>query len=150
MSTINSCAAALRINRLEERDHLLVVAVHEVDLDALDPHRLVLREHRVHPRFQRTPVRPYPDADAALPRMVDQHRQVELRDRAGDVGFGIEATIAGAAHVPAVVDQHVLQLQCCGMVDVAPDRRGVHAGIRHVRRHAAGPPVPRGPARLDP
>ena len=135
---------------VEEGDHFLVVAVHEVDLDALDAHVAIPREDFVHARFQRLPVRPHPDADAALARVFDHRGQVQLRYRAQDVGLRVVQAVAEAAHVPAVVDQHVLQLQRRGVVDVALDRRGVHARVRHVRGQATRPPVPGGLAGADP
>ena len=82
--------------------------------------------------------------------MVDQARQIEPGDRHRDVRVGVEPTIAGAAHVPAVVDDHVVELQRGCVLDVTSDRRGVHAGVRHVRRQAAGPPVPGALAWPDP
>ena len=69
----------------EEVDHLLIVAVHEVEHHPFDAPLVVERERPVHVGLGRPPVHPEADLDA-LGRGVTEHlAEVEARDAPGDV-----------------------------------------------------------------
>jgi hypothetical protein len=78
--------AGLGQQAVVEVDHLLVVAVHEVDLDPLQAPLFIERQGLVHLGVHRLPVGPDPQPDLALGGVGDQARHVDLGDGLGEVG----------------------------------------------------------------
>ena len=69
-------------------DHLLVVTVHEVDLDAGDAPFLEEGERLVHLFRDVIPARPEQDVDVEFVRVLHDGGDVNLGNRLGEVGFG--------------------------------------------------------------
>ena len=63
-------------------DHLLVVAVEEVDHQSFDAPRFVERKSFFQVLAERLPMHPQPDADAALAGVVDDFRAARISGRA--------------------------------------------------------------------
>ena len=126
---------------LVEVDHPLVLALHEVDLDALHAPARELVERRLHLLVQRLPHDPQDQPDVALLRVRRQRGHVDLgRDRH-----------QVAQLVPALVQDDVRDAVLRGEVDVVLVGLGVDA---RPERHAVDvvrvPPVPGHLARPDP
>ena len=85
-------------------DHPLVVALHEIDLDAFYTPFFELIQGRIHMIFERLPGHPEDDADVLLPPVFNQPFQVDLGD-------GVEQ-VAGLDVVPAFVKDDVFQPVC--------------------------------------
>src|SRR3954468_443868 len=135
-----------------ELDHLLVVAVHEINLDALDAESLVKWEGFVHLVSYQSPVQPDEDADVLRARVRDEPRQIYFGDRLRDVGLEVHPlAVAREMAVPARVNQHVLKPHRGRQVYVSLHRRVVHPGCERCPfNDLAGPPVPGSLAGPDP
>ena len=77
------CLAAFFTVWSVEIHHLLVVAVHEVDLHPGDAPLLVERERLVHLRLDAVPAGPQQDLQVALARQLHEARDVNIPSRAG-------------------------------------------------------------------
>ncbi len=131
---------------LVEVHHLLIVAVHVVDLHPLDPPLLIERERHVHLIAHVLPHDPEDDADVLRVGVADDLRQVDLRDRGGDVLVGIVVRA-----VPFGIDQQVLEPDRGGEIDVVLHRRGVHPALEGPALDGTRrPPGPGDLARSDP
>ena len=76
-----------------ERDHLLVVAIHEVHLDALQPKLLIKRQCLVHLVGKRAPVDPDEQPNAAPTTIIDERGQIDVGYAASDVRARIALTV---------------------------------------------------------
>ena len=127
---------------LVEAHHLLVGALHEVDLDALDAPVAVGVEDPLEVPFHGVPQRPEHHADPLLAAVADQLRKVHLRTRFADVE---------RAHGPPLVEQDVFDAVAGGEVDVVFVGLRVDSGAEidavEVERV---PPLPRNLARPHP
>jgi hypothetical protein len=129
-----------------EGHHLLVLAVHVVDLDALDPPPLVEREGLVHRVPQVLPVEPEQDPDVAFRTVGHETGDVHPRDRRRDIGV-----VVAMAPVPLGVDEDVLEFELRREVDEMAEGRVVHPDLEiDVWDVGAAPPIPGHLARLDP
>ena len=132
---------------LVEVDHLLIVGVHEVDLDAGDAPLLVQRESHVLLRGGVIPAEPEEHLHVAVFGVADDGGHVDIGGGPGDVGVGIH----GVA-IPGPIHDHVLPAHVGGKLGEVLHGGGVHAhfevGVGSVI--AAPPAVPGGTAGLDP
>ena len=137
-------------NPVGRGDDLLVVAVEEVDLEALDAHVGIVLHHglgdgAVAERVaadEVAPAGPEDDAHALLLAVGDQALQVD---------GGIELLHERLTAAPALVDDDILQVVVGGEVDIIQIGIGVHAALEvDTRDVGVVPPVPGHFARLDP
>lgn len=119
---------------------LLVVAVEEIDLEALDPHLRVVLADAFEVAFRGIETGPEDDAHAAFLAVGDQFGQVDFGDDLEKVGLFV--------HGPAFVEDDVFDAVVGGEVDVVfigfvvDSRLEVHAvevpGVPPVPGHLAG------------
>ena len=129
-----------------EGDHLLVVPLHEIDLDAFDSPALIGVEDLVQARLDMLPVRPQQQADTLVGRIFGPAPAYRWRVRTSDVRPGVGLAAWPGVQRPAGIDQEVGEPRCRGEIDES-------AVTIHARLFAGGrpgPPVPRGQARLHP
>ena len=125
-----------------EIDHLLVGALHEVDLDALHAPVAVGVENTREVLLHRVPERPEDHAHALFVAVADDLLQIDLLARLADVE---------RAHRPSLVEQDVLQSVAGGEVDEVLVGGRVHAGLEiHAVDVQPVPPVPRDLAGAQP
>ncbi len=128
-------------------DHVLVVAIHVIDLDAGRAPFLVEGHGLVHVPPESLPLDPQQRRHALRLSVGDDRRDVAL----GPVSHHVFDPPVLRHRRPAGVDEHVLELVTGGEIDVVLHRGRVHARLEvHARRGAARPPVPGRFARLDP
>ena len=95
---------------LQESHHLLVVAVHEVDLEALDAHLAVGLAHLLHVAVEGHIARPEHEPHALLLGIVAQRGQVDFGHHLKQVGLLV--------HGPSLVENHILDAVAGGKVDI--------------------------------
>ena len=128
-------------------DHVLVVAVHVIDLDAGGAPFLVKGHGLVHVPPEGLPLDPQQRRHALRLPVSDDRRDVDLGPVAQDV---FDPPVLGHRRPPGV-DEHVLELVPGREIDVVLHRGRVHARLeRDARGVASRPPVPGRLARLDP
>ena len=129
---------------------LLVVAIEEVDLEALDAHVGIVLHDRLElshggvgvVAHHVAPAAPQDDAHAAFTSVGHQ---------LGYVDFGVEILDKRLAAAPALVNDDVLQTVLLCEVDVVFIGRGVHARLEaDARQVGVVPPVPRHLAGTNP
>ncbi len=121
----------------------LVIAVHEVDLEPLDPHGGVVGAHPFHVAVEGPVAGPEDDADPFSGGVTDDLGQVDL-------GIDLHQVLA-LLRGPAVVQNHVFDPQAGGEVDVVLIGGSVDARAEiHARDIPVVPPVPGHLARADP
>ena len=126
-----------------ELHHLLVVAVHEVDLEALDAHRGEMLADSLHVAVHGPVAGPEDDADAFGVGVVHDLLQVDLRDHLEEVGLVLDG--------PALVQDRVFDALRGGEVDVVFIGLRVDTGLEvHAVEVPVVPPVPGYLAGLDP
>ena len=89
-------------------NHLLVVAVHEVDHQPLDPPSLILRKGFFQLFAERLPVHPETHSNAFLLGVIEDSRQVDVWSRREDVRIGVRRIVETriALHKPRPVPLH--------------------------------------------
>ena len=127
---------------VDKPDHLLVVPVHEIDLESLDAHFGIELAKLLHLPGEREVAEPEDQPDAPLFAVLHQRRQIESGSR-------LQRRMVVAA--PTVVQNEVAQTVAGCEIDVifigrlVDPRREIHAG-----KSPVVPPLPRGLAGFDP
>ena len=85
-------------------NHLLIISIHEIHLDAFNTPALVLRQCIIHLRIQCLPVQPYPQAHLAFSGICHQRRHVDVVNGAGHIHTRPHGATTTATDVPTFVD----------------------------------------------
>ena len=95
---------------LIEIDHLLVIAVHKVNLETLDTHLGVVFHHALHIAVQRPVTSPKHDTHATLFGVVAQMLHINFGYHLHQIGLLV--------YRPTLIEDNILYAVACGEVDI--------------------------------
>ena len=122
--------------------HILVVALHKIDLDTLGSPAAVGLQNLFHIGIKWFPQYPEDDSDILLPAVFDQFFYVDVR---------VVLQNFGGRFCPAFVENHVFDLIVRGKIDVVLVSGGIEARFKiHSKNIVSIVPIPGHFARLDP
>ena len=110
--------AALWVRR-RPAENLLVVALHEIDLHALDPPPLIGVEDRVHPGCDMLPMNPEQEADAPARRVFHESGHIYGRRASRHIGFRVRETAGPRVERPADIDHEIGEARSSREIDEA-------------------------------
>ena len=115
--------------------HRLVVAIHEIHLEALDAHLGVVSADILHILRKRPPASPEDDAHTAPGGIRNQFGEVNLRH--------LQHEVVGIFHCPSLVENHILDAVLRSEVDVVAVGFVIDAGLEiHTLQVPRVPPFP--------
>ena len=121
----------------------LVVAIHEINLEALDAHLAVVLAHMLHIAVESVIARPKYQPHVACLGILHQHRQVDFRHHLEEVGLTV--------HCPTFVKNDIFNAVSGGEINIILIRIVIDACFEvHAGEVPVIPPVPRHLAGFNP
>ena len=127
----------------EEINHILVVTIHKIYLEALDSHLGVILADVLHIPVESIVAGPKDEAYVVRFGIFTKHREIDLRDDLHQIGFLVDS--------PAFIEDDIFDAMLLGEVDVVLVGVVVDAGAEvHSVEVPSVPPVPSDFSRLHP